>query len=136
MGELRLEIIKSTLLRHNYRLTHSEQRKIPRQFPAGGSVRSRDQILEVALSAEQHGDAVLVLQLKRKNPRQFPAGGSVRSRDQILEVALSAEQHGDAVLVLQLIHSEWLHKRGSRLEDDSTRVLLVQLHPVDVGREG
>ena len=36
-------------------------KKNPRQFPAGGSVRSDELILEVALSADQHVDDSLIL---------------------------------------------------------------------------
>src|SRR5260370_628425 len=38
----------------------------PRRFPAGGSCQVVRPSLEVALSAEQHGDAALVLQLIRR----------------------------------------------------------------------
>ena len=55
-----------------------------------------------------------------------------------LEVALSAEQHADEVLVLELIQSCRLSNRQRRRARarNRTRVLLVQLRPVDVGCEG
>src|SRR5712691_5435784 len=83
-----------------------------------------------------HDQTLSFQRVSKQNPRRFPAGGFCQVVRPSSEVALSAEQHGDAVLVLQLINGCRLGKRGSRVDIDSTRVLLVQLRPVDVGGEG
>src|SRR6267378_3103802 len=71
-----------------------------------------------------------------KTPGGFPPRVPCQVVTPSSEVALSAEQHGDAVLVLQLIKGRRLGNRGRRGDRGSTRVLLVQVRPVDVGGEG
>src|SRR5713101_704771 len=83
-----------------------------------------------------HDQTLSFQRVSKRNPRRFPAEGPYQVVRPSLEVALSAQQHGDAVLVLQLIRGCRLGNAGRRGDIDSTRVLLVQLRPVDVEGEG
>src|SRR5215831_4195625 len=81
---------------------------------------------------------------QKQNPRRFLTGGPGRQCWINLPVALGAEQQNERVLILQLVGRGGLGRSGkdcttrvlSRRQRDVAVVLLVEMGPSQIGREG